>query len=328
MFANLTWGNYDYQAYCYRQSVPFTAEDEAADAWGAMRGILRKDATSAVIALLSSGGSPGISLPAGTIINRSDGLSYVTQSAVQTDASGNVSCNVVCSQSGTAGNCSIGTGFTLANAITGINAAFTATASVTLGVDQEDDAEFRERYLAAYGSRDGGGRSVDYVEWAEAVPGVTRAWCNPMGFGAGTVVVYPMLDDVRSATSGFPQGTNGSGNGETRYPNATGDQLVVANAIQALRPVTSLVIVCAPVPQAIDIVIGDLPAGTLSASIQAALADLYLRIGTPLGMTLSPASIESAILSTGAATFTLVSPVTPVAIPIGSLPVVGGLAVQ
>lgn len=328
MFSNLVWGNYDYLAYCYRQSVPFTAEDEAADAWGAMRGVVRKDATTAVISLISSGGGANVPLLAGTTINRSDGLAYATIVDTQTDANGSITCAVECSTSGASGNCDPGTGFVLANAIAGINATFTSVGTTTLGVDQEGDADYRTRYLQAYASRDGGGRVVDYVEWAEAVAGVTRAWCNPMGFGPGSVVVYPMFDVVRSAQNGFPQGSDGSASAETRYLTASGDQLTVANALQIERPVTALVVVCAPVGLPISLILADVPSGTSTSAIQAALADLYLRIGTPLGMSLSPASIESAILSTGASTFTLVSPVVPVAIPVGSLPVIGTLEIQ
>ncbi|AOX16914.1 baseplate J/gp47 family protein [Kozakia baliensis] len=328
MFANLVWGNYDYLSYCYRQAVPWTAEDEALDAWGAMRKVVRKDAETATLTLVSSGGSPLIPLPAGTAINRADGLGYTVVSGVETDATGSVVCQVQCSDAGADGNCDPGTGFTLATAIAGINASFTSTGTVALGADQESDDELRTRIMEAYASRDGGGRAVDYVEWALSATGVTRAWCNPNGFGAGTVVVYPMLDDVRAAENGFPQGTDGSASDETRYPVAIGDQLFVADTVRPEQPVTALVIVCSPAAYPIDVALSDLSTGVTAAAITAALADLFLRKGTPLGMTLSPAAIEAAILSTGASTFTLKNPISPVVVPVGSLPTVGKLDIQ
>jgi len=330
MLANLVWGNYDYLAWCYRQAVPSTATDENLDAWGAMRGVTRKDATAAQLSLVSSGGGSNVDLPAGTTIARSDSLTYVTIADASTDASGSVACVVVCDTPGSAGNCDAGTAFTLQNAITGINAEFSVTGSVVSGTDQELDSDLRTRILQAFASRDGGGRAIDYVEWAESTPGVTRAWCNPNGFGAGTVVVYVMLDDARSAFNGFPQGVNGSASDEGRYTTASGDQLEVANAIRPEQPVTALVIVCAPIAQPVPITLTGLTPNTTDqiAAINAALTDLYLRIGTPLGMSLDPSAVEGAILSTGATTFTMVSPTGPIEIPAGSLPTLGPLVIQ
>ncbi|CEF56148.1 hypothetical protein [Acetobacter ghanensis] len=56
--------------------------------------------------------------------------------------------------------------------------------------------------------------------------------------------------------------------------------------------------------------------------MKAALADLYVRNGTPLGMTIAQSDIEEALVSTGAS-FTLSAPLGPVAVPLGSLPTVG-----
>ena len=325
-FSNLTWGNYDYLAWCYRQAVPFTATDENLDGWGALRGITRKDASAATGTVLFTGVSARTSLSSGTVITRNDGLDYISTSDAEVDASGNLQVPVRCQTAGATGNCDAGVGFSLLTAVSGIPAQATADGAITGGADQETDSEFRTRVLNAFASRDGGGRAADYVEWAEAVSGITRAWCNPNGFGAGTVVVYIMLDDAQAANGGYPQGTDGAATDETRYTVATGDQLTVANAIYPERPVTALVIVCAPQPYPIDIMLKDLTPNTAAqiAAMKTALADLYFREGTPLGMTLEQSDIEDALLSTGAS-FTFVSPCGPVSIPMGSLPSVGAL---
>lgn len=328
-FANLTWGNYDYQAYCYRQAVPFTATDENLDGWGAMRETLRKDASTASGQVQFTGGNPGTDLASGTVITRNDGVDYVTTADADVDSGGNLLVPVTCQSSGATGNCDAGTGFSLSMAIEGIPAQGTAPVAMTGGADQETDSEYRTRVLAAYASRSGGGRKSDYVEWAEDIPGITRAWCNPLAFGAGTVTVYVMLDDAQQENGGYPQGTNGSASDEGRYTTATGDQLTVANAIWIEQPVTALVAVCAPKPFPIDVTVANLTPNTTAqiAAMKTALSDLYFREGTPLGMTLEQSDISDALLSTGAS-FTIVSPAGPVSVPVGSLPSVGNLVLS
>ncbi|AHI24183.1 Bacteriophage protein [Komagataeibacter xylinus E25] len=323
-FANLTWGNYDFLASCYRQSVPFTATDEALDGWGAMREILRKDATAAAGTVQFTGATPQTPLSTGTVIKRADGLDYITTADATADASGTLSVPVICQTAGATGNCDAGIAFSLLTAVSGLPAQGVALTAFTGGADMETDSEYRTRVLTAYASRAGGGRQDDYVEWAEDVAGVTRAWCNPNGFGPGTVVVYFMMDDAEEAHGGYPQGTDGSATDETRYAVATGDQLTVADAIYPQRPATALVIACAPVPCPIDVAVKDLSPNTADqlAAMKAALTDLYFREGTPLGMTLAQSDIEDALLSTGAS-FTMVAPVGPTEIPLGSLPAVG-----
>ena len=144
-------------------------------------------------------------------------------------------------------------------------------------------------------------------------------------FLAGTTVVYVMADVAEAAFGGFPQGTNGVAAVESRAAPATGDQLTVANALYSLRPTTALVYVFAPAAQAINFVVQDLsPSSVTAAQIQAALADLFLRIGTPRGMTLYPSDWNGAIESVvGSGHFFVSSPSAPVTIPLGSLPTVG-----
>ncbi|MCI1437814.1 MAG: baseplate J/gp47 family protein [Acetobacter indonesiensis] len=324
MFANLTWGNYDYIAWCFRQCVPWTATDENLDAWAALRGIYRKDATAATGTLAFTGGTPATELPLGTTIMRADGVDYTTTALGTVAADGTMAVSVTCAQTGATGNCDTGTAFGLLTAVAGIPASAVAQGVVTGGADIETDSDFRTRMLSAYASRDGGGRASDYVEWAQAVAGVTRAWCSPNGAGDGTVVVYFMMDDAQAVHDGFPQGVNGAASDETRYTAAQGDQLTVANAIRVNQPVTALVIACAPVAFPVNVTLANLSPNTADqiAAMQTALADLFVREGSPLGMTVAQSDIETALLSTGAS-FTLSAPAGPTAVPLGSLPAVG-----
>ena len=48
-----------------------------------------------------------------------------------------------------------------------------------------------------------GGAQADYVTWALAVPGVTRAWAASEQ-GAGTITVRFLMDDLRADDDGWP----------------------------------------------------------------------------------------------------------------------------
>ena len=72
------------------------------------------------------------------------------------------------------------------------------------GTDEETDEELRARVLRRIRQPPMGGDAYDYVAWALAVPGVTRAWCSPLEMGIGTVTVRFMMDDLRADNDGFP----------------------------------------------------------------------------------------------------------------------------
>jgi uncharacterized phage protein gp47/JayE len=73
------------------------------------------------------------------------------------------------------------------------------------GTDEETDDELRMRVLLRIREPPMGGDKTDYVEWALAFPGVTRAWSFPNEMGIGTVTVRFMMDDLRASDDGFPK---------------------------------------------------------------------------------------------------------------------------
>jgi len=112
---------------------------------------------------------------------------------------------------GAAGNLLPGDRIALSEPIVGVD---NAVVIVTMlgGVDQETDEELRVRVLERIREPPMGGDSEDYVAWALAVPGVTRAWSAPLEMGMGTVTVRFMCDDLRKTddplTDGFPLDTD------------------------------------------------------------------------------------------------------------------------
>jgi|SRR5215472_2322116 len=327
--SGLAYSVYGYADWIARMGVPFTATDEYLEAWAALVGITRKDASPAS-GFAQFTGQPTVIMPAGTPLVRQDGTPYATTADGTLDATGTVVVPMTAQVSGAATNCAAGTAISISSPVPGVNSAGITTQPTTGGADQETNDELRTRMLLRYRDPPQGGAAADYIEWATEVPGCTRAWVLPNGWGPGTVVVYPMFDDANAASGGFPQGTDGCATAETRGPVATGDQLTVANYLWTRQPVTALVYVAAPVPHAIDVSLLTLDPNTsdMQAEITASISDMLAAVGQVSG-TIYPSDIYEAILSTpGINHFTVASPTAEVVLPTGSLPVMGTLTVS
>jgi uncharacterized phage protein gp47/JayE len=134
------------------------------------------------------------------------------------------------------------------------------------GTDPETDDELRGRVLQRIREPPMGGDATDYVAWAEAVPGVTRAWCSPQEMGIGTCTLRFMMDDLRVANGGFP------------FPD---DVAQVAAYINTVRPVTVKdMFVEAPIPHPVNVHITyvDLDNQATHGAIEASLLnEFYVR---------------------------------------------------
>lgn len=291
--AGFAYLHYAYLDYIAKQSVPWTATDEDLFGWAALIGDYQEDATASSGTCTFSG-TANTPIPAETIFT-SGGLSFTSTASATVNSAGLVTVPITCTTTGAAGNLGVGVSMSLASPISGISTSSGVVVSLTGGTDQETQAALRTRMLQDYAAPPQGGDLADYTSWAKKVSGVSRAWANPNGAGAGTVVVYVMLDQAESAHAGFPQGTNGGAASETRITAATGDQLAVANAIFITQPVTALVSVVAPVNTPVPFTITGLGSNNTAAmqiAIEAALTDMFLQQGNA-GGTLNPSTMAA-----------------------------------
>ncbi|MEF3068057.1 baseplate J/gp47 family protein [Pandoraea apista] len=325
--AGLAHLHYGYIDYIAKQAVPWTSSGEYLAAWGALRNTFQKSPTAAV-GVAQFSGTVGKLIPAGTSGARGDGARYVSQSDAIVQSNGLATVSFVADVAGAAGNCDSGTVITLGVAISGIQSAGAASAPFTGGADAEAEEDFSERVMSAYQATPQGGAVGDYSTWALGVPGVTRAWVVRNGFGAGTVVVYVMLDDAQSSHNGFPQGTNGVATGDAARGNpAAGDQLTIANAIYPLQPVTALVYVCSPIPNPINFTITGLASASADTktAVSAAIVGVFRTNGAP-GGTIDMSDINSAIGSIpGTSGFVITSPLGNIVSATGQLPTLGSI---
>jgi uncharacterized phage protein gp47/JayE len=276
------------------QLLPDTAETEWLDRHGeiwlvnADGTIGRKNATFAS-GTATFTGTAGAVVPVGTQLSGAD-VGFETTAQI-TIGGGPTEGPVRALDAGSAGNLGLGAGMTLTEAVPGVD----SQAIVVLldgGFDTESDEDLRARILFRIQNPPMGGSQADYVRWALAVPGVTRAWAAPEQ-GPGTITVRFLMDDVRAEDDGWP---------------TPADIQMVHDYIDTVRPVTVMgCYVVAPIKEFIDVTILNLVPNNEStkAAIVESLRDMLYEEAAP-GQTIYGAWISRAILDTpGVVSFNL-----------------------
>lgn len=318
--------------------MPDSAVAPYSNRWGALKGVYPKGPVAATGSATIANGLANTPVPQGTKYQLSPGIIFQTTAAIMLNSSGAGTVNLQAvlpdvTSDGSQWNCDAGATLTLVQAISGVPGTATVAADITNGAPPETNAAFVQRYLALYRAPPQGGDFNDYIEWALECPGVTRAWVSPLQKGAGTVVVYFMMDVTEEAHGGFPQGTNGVASSETRDTPATGDQLTLANYLYPLRPVTSLVYAFAPTAAAQNFTLKYVPTAQQSA-VEAAIAAVLESEGAAAyvnpttyavsGGTVNLADIQAAVRAVpGCSEALVLSPSDNISTALGSLPTLG-----
>jgi uncharacterized phage protein gp47/JayE len=295
-------GHLDYTA---RQILVSTADGDGLDDHGADFQLPRLAATYAVGSVTLTG-TNGSDIPAGTRVQRTDGVEYSTDvDAVVAGGTATVAATAVLA--GADGNADAATVLNLVEAVPGIDAGGTVAAGGMVGgADTESHDDYRARLLDRKRNTPQGGADSDYIAWAKEIAGVTRVWVYPLELGAGTVTVRFVRDNDASP-----------------IPDA-GEVTAVANHIATKRPVTAQVTVVAPVanPVAITLHINpDTPA--IRAAVTAELAAMFKADAEP-GTTILLSHINEAIsLATGEDDHVLTVPAANVPMATGQFPTLG-----
>ena len=216
-----------YLDWLARQLLPDTAETEWLDRHGQIwlvnadgsKG--RKGATYAR-GTLQFEGVPGVIVPTGTILVGASRVNYQTLTDATIGVDGFGTSQAVALTPGTVGNMPDGTALAFVEAGDFSGSTVITLGEMTGGVDTETDDQLRERILFRIQNPPMGGAEHDYVAWALAVPGVTRAWAA-VEIGLGTITVRFLMDDLYPDNYGLP---------------TEGDIKTVRNYINRKRPVT------------------------------------------------------------------------------------------
>lgn len=295
---------YKYAEWLNDQVWPDRAAAESLPEHGARWGKNRLPAAPATGTVQFSG-IEGSAIGLGAVVQTAGGVQYTTTAAgVIAGGVANVAVQAVLA--GQAGSALIGAALTLTSPIAGVNAVATAQTALAGGADIEGIEAWRARILARVRKPPQGGADYDYVAWALEVPGVTRVWIYPGEQGAGSVVVRFVRDDDASI-----------------IPDA-GEIAAVQAAIDAVRPVTAVTYVLAPVATAQNFAIQAIPdTAAIRAAITAELQQLYRREAKPGGTMLISQQREAISISAGETDHVLSVPAANQAHGIGQLPVLG-----
>lgn len=295
------------------QLLPDTAETEWLDRHGAIwlvnsdGTVGRKQATFAT-GNVTFTGTLGKVVPIGTQLTGGTGLvsGYETTAEI-TIGTGPSEAPVRALDAGSDGN--LDQGNTLSVDLVGVDSLVTVV-DITGGVDVENDNDLRARILHRIQNPPMGGAQADYVTWALAVPGVTRAWAAPEQ-GPGTMTVRFLMDELRASDDGWPQ---------------PGDVTTVAAYIDKMRPVTVKdCYVFAPIKVFVDVTIQNLMPDTIAAegAVEASLKEMLHELAAP-GQTIYAAWVSYAIMNApGIESFKLITTADNVMPSLGHMAVLG-----
>lgn len=257
-----------------KQILPDSAEKAVLARHAGIHAIDRKPATFAGGNVTFTGADGG-AVPVGTLVQRSDGVDYVTQAAAVV-AGGSAVVAVEAVSVGVAANAAEGVALSLVSPIDDVDSAITVAAGgLTGGAEEEDDESLLERLLDHHREPPHGGANADYVAWVKATPGVdaTRVWVYPQHMGGSTVGItfvcdgrddpIPTQDDIDAVAAHL-------------------DEHLAASGLKTGAPVGADVWVFAPIAKPLDPTIQITPfTAEVQQAVQEELADLLAREAEP-----------------------------------------------
>lgn len=294
VLAGVAHGLYGFLAYIARQVIIDTADADYLERWAVIWGLVRHAAVAAGGTVTFTGVN-GTAIPAGTVLQRSDGTQFTTN-APGVIASGSAAIAVTASDPGTDGETAAGSVLVMSAPIAGVaSSATVAAGGLSGGSDVESDAALRARLLLRIRRPPQGGSRSDYENWTLEVPGVTRVWVRPLYLGLGTVGILFVRDDDPSI-----------------IPDV-GEVATVAAYLEERRPVTAELYVLAPTPVALAFTIELTPdTADVRAAVIAELTDVLRREAEPGGTILRSHLTEAISLAAGEVDHVLTVPAADV----------------
>lgn len=302
-YAGAVHGLYGNLAWLAKQILPDTADAEILERHAAIRGLTRLAAQAATGNVTLTGNDGGF-VPAGTELQRSDGVRFSTD-ADATIAAGTATAAVTAVDAAADGDTGAGAALTFVSPVADVDTTATVAAGGLIGGgDSESDEELRARLLQLWRDPPQGGSNADYVAWAREISGVSDVWVAGEEMGDGTVTVRFLQGGV--------------------LPVA-GEITAVSDHIETKRPITAEVFVVAPIEVALDVTFTSLTPNTaaVQAAVQAELQDLTERERAP-GVTILLSHIREAISrATGETDHVISAPAADVTHAAGEIPKLG-----
>lgn len=294
---------YAYIDWLAKQRFVHSMEAEFLDAEGGMYDMPRKPADYAK-GCITITGTDGAVAKEGDVWQDDNETQYIVMEDAKI-SNGQARVRIRAVAAGASGNIPAGSRVRAASPRDGVHSsAYVDENGIADGVDEESDELYRERILERKRMPPHGGAAHDYVAWAKAVPGVTRAWCMPLWMGAGSV-------GVMIATDG----------GESSIPTEEKIQ-EVQDYIEKVRPVTAKVYVFAPVEFPVDVRCRISPdTDDTRLAVRQELEDWLHRDGAPGEVLYLSRLSEAVSAAAGEHHHGIAHPATNIEIPVNALPV-------
>jgi hypothetical protein len=194
-----------YAAERSQQNLALTATGEDLEEIGENYGVIRKPAEAAQLTATLPA-TTGTSIPITTdFVGDSNNVRYRPDESV-TAVAGVATLTLTATETGVSGNLQVGDTLTIGAEIAGAGTTATVTAILNLGVEEEDEEDYRRRVLAEIRTVGGGGNSTDYRTWAERVGGVEKAFPyagKPYLYDVTGAIDFVSPDLIQSGTVDF-----------------------------------------------------------------------------------------------------------------------------
>jgi uncharacterized phage protein gp47/JayE len=317
VIAGAVWEPFAFLDYISRQFLVQSAEGRWLDRHAAEFGMARLAPTYATGQVLITG-DPSISVPAGIVFQRADGVRYEVTIGGTTSGLGELTVPVRALDAGRGSNAVSGVALVLTAPVERIDSdAEVAPAGIGLGADLESDESLRSRILHRKRMPPHGGAAHDYVAWAREINGVTRVYVDPVTADNERVDVgvWFLMDDLY--VNGMPQAA---------------DVAAVRAYIETVRPAGALVAINAPEAVTQNVTVTGLSPNTAQVR-DAVILELreLLRRDAKVSTETEPyvlrrsKIIESISIAAGESYHTLTTPSADVTFSTGQIPVLGSV---
>lgn len=179
-------GVYAHQKWIIKQFFPDTADTDFLEKHAALRGIRRRNATSASGTGATVTGQVGAEIKAGLQIKTDDNRFYETTANAVISSNGETTVPVRALATGASYNITTTTKGSFMAAPVGVQSDVVLN-NIIGATDAESDASLLERLLEIIRRPPAGGNRYDYRTWALSVDGVDAAYVYPLRRGLGTV---------------------------------------------------------------------------------------------------------------------------------------------
>lgn len=187
-----------FAAWAADQRFILTCDADQLDRHGAeMKPPVPRKAAAAARGPVTVTATGAIALATGALLLRSDGDAFSVDAGIVLAGTGSATVQVTAVEAGANGVSEAGTVLGASTGLTGPATFAVAAAGLGGGADPELDDAYKARLLFAKSFPDHAGAPGDWLRYTLAIPGVTRAFIEPLGHGRGTVVVYPFFDLTR-----------------------------------------------------------------------------------------------------------------------------------